>query len=102
MERDPSRTVQAARRQVHRVKRSTGRLLVAGLGFSVAYFLDPSQGRARRKQMFGLLQRAREPHLAAEAERSAPDVPRIGQAAEAGPGATFQKAADGIRAVGPV
>jgi hypothetical protein len=101
VERDPSRTVQAARRRVHRVKRSTGRLLIAGLGFSVAYFLDSSQGRARRQQMVGLLRRARGSHVGADAVRPVPDVPRIGRA-DAGPRATFQKAADGIGAGAPV
>ncbi|MGA2305984.1 MAG: hypothetical protein ABSH29_17655 [Acidimicrobiales bacterium] len=100
MERDPSRTVQAARRRVHRVKRSAGRLLVAGLGFSVAYFLDAAQGRSRRKQVVDVFRRVRRSMLsadAAKADHPVPDVPRIGRA-DLGPRATFQRAADGIRA----
>jgi len=100
VERGPSRTVQAARRQVHRVKRSTGRLLCAGLGFSVAYFLDPARGRTRRKQVADVIRRVRRSTLTADAEKAdmaAADLPRIGRA-DLGPRATFQRAADGIRA----
>jgi hypothetical protein len=100
VERDPSRTVETARRRVHRVKRSAGRLLVAGLGFSVAYFFDAAQGRSRRKQVLDALRRVRRSTLsadAAKADHPAPEVPRIGRA-DLGPRATFQRAADGIRA----
>lgn len=82
---------------VRRAKKSSGRLLVAGLGFSVAYFFDPAQGRARRKRVVDLIRRARGSHAVARVERAAPDLPRIGQA-DLGPRATFQRAADGIRA----
>jgi hypothetical protein len=95
--RDPSQTVQAARRHVHRVKRSTGRLLIAGLGFSVAYFFDAAQGRDRRKKTVEVIRRARRSKVAAKVDHPVPDLPRIGQA-DLGPRATFQQAADGIRA----
>lgn len=85
------------RREVHRVKRSTGRLLMAGLGFSVAYFFDATQGRARRQQIVALVRRTRQSEVVASAEHQAPDVPRIGRS-DLGPRATFQRAADGIRA----
>jgi hypothetical protein len=100
VERDPSRTVEAARRRVHRVKRSSGRLLFAGLGFSVAYFLDAARGRARRKQVVDVVRRIRRSKLTADAakeDRAAADLPRIGRA-DLGPRATFQPASDGIRA----
>ena len=97
MERDLSRTVQTVRRQVHRVKRSTGRLLVAGLGFSVAYFFDARQGRGRRKQIVALLRRARESEVVGSAQHPLPDVPQLGRP-DLGPRATFQRAADGTRA----
>jgi len=93
--RDPSRTIQATRTEVHRVKRSSGRLLVAGLGFSVAYFFDAAQGRARRKQFVAMVRRARGLKVAAPADH--PDVPGIDRA-DLAPRATFQRAADGIRA----
>lgn len=97
MARDPSQTVQAARRHLHQVKRSTGRLLIAGLGFSAAYFFDAAQGRARRKQIVDLIRWARRSRVAANADHPVPDLPHIG-GADLGPRATFQRAADGIRA----
>ena len=100
MERDPSRTVEAARRRIHRVERSVGRLLFAGVGFSMAYFLDAGRGRARRQQVvevFRLARRSPPFAAAAEADRATADLPRIGWA-DLGPRATFQRAADGVRA----
>jgi hypothetical protein len=75
-------------------------LLFAGLGFSVAYFLDAAQGPARRKQVadaFRRLRPSRRAVDAAKADRAAADQPRIGWA-NLGPQATFQRAADGVRA----
>ena len=83
-----------------RHKRSTGRLLFAGLGFSAAFFLDAAQGRARRKQVADVLRRIRRSRRApdaAEADRAAAELPRFGRA-DHGPRATFQRASDGIRA----
>jgi hypothetical protein len=97
VERDPSRTVQTVRREVHRVKRSTGRLLVAGLGFSVAYFFDATQGRARRKQIVAVVRRAWESEVVGSAQHPLSDVPQLG-GPDLGPRATFQRAAEGIRA----
>jgi len=85
---------------VHRVERSTGKLLFVGLGFSVAYFLDAARGRARRKQVADVARRVRRSTLTADAgkeDRAAADLPRIGRA-DLGPRATFQRASDGIRA----
>jgi hypothetical protein len=96
VERDPSQTVRTARRHVHRVKRTTGRLLIAGLGFSVAYFFDGAQGRARRKQIVDVARRVRRSKAAPTADQPVPDLPRIGQA-DLGPRATFQRASDPIR-----
>ena len=61
----------------------------------MAYFFDAAQGRARRKQFVAVVRRARGPKVAAPADH--PDVPRIGRA-DLGPRATFQRAADGVRA----
>jgi len=66
----------------------------------VAYFLDAAQGRARRKQVVDVFRRVRRSKLTADAakkDRAAADLPRIG-GADPGPGATFQRAADGIHA----
>jgi hypothetical protein len=95
--RDPSQTVQAARRRVHRVKRSTGRLLIAGLGFSVAYFFDAAQGRDRRQKTMEVIRRVRRSKAAAKVGHPVPELPRISRA-DLAPRATFQRAADGIRA----
>jgi hypothetical protein len=70
---------------------------MAGLGFSVAYFFDATHGRARRKQIVALIRQARHSEGVASAEHQAPDVPWIGRS-DLGPRATFQRAADGIRA----
>jgi hypothetical protein len=79
------------------VRRSTARLLIAGLGFSVAYFFDAAQGRARRKQLVGVIRRVRGSRVAARADHPVPEVSRVGRA-DLGPRATSPRAADGIRA----
>ena len=101
--KDRSQSVRSVRVHAYRVKRSTGRLLCAGLGFSVAYFLDAARGRARRKQVADVLRRVRRSTLTADAakeDRAAAALPRIGRA-DLGPRATFQRASDGIRASAP-
>jgi hypothetical protein len=100
VEREPRQIIQAGRRRVHRVERSAGRLLIAGLGFSVAYFLDAAQGRARRKQVVDVVRRLRRSAPtpdAAGADRAAADLPRIGRA-DLGPRSTVQRATEAIRA----
>lgn len=52
---DPKESLGAARSRAHKAKKTAGRLLVSGIGFSAAYFLDPDHGQARRKQAFGLI-----------------------------------------------
>jgi hypothetical protein len=78
-------------------------LLFAGLGFSLAYFLDTAQGPARRKQVADVCHRLRRSDItrAEKDDRAAADLPRIGWA-DTGPRATFQRAADGIRVGGRV
>jgi len=93
---DPSHIVQGARRHLHRAKRSTGRLLIAGLGFSAAYFFDASQGRARRQHVVSVIRRARRSKVAAQADQPPRDLPRIGR--DLGHRATFQRPPDGVRA----
>ncbi len=97
--RDPNQAVRSVRAHANRVKRSTGRLLLVGLGFSVAYFLDAARGRARRKQVADVVRRVRRSTLTTDAakEDRAADLPRIGRAGLV-PRATFQRASDGIRA----
>jgi hypothetical protein len=48
---DPRNTYEAVTRRTRRTKRSVGRLLFSGLGFSAAYFLDPDHGAARRRRV---------------------------------------------------
>lgn len=47
---DPKGTLEAARGHAHSARKSAGRVVLSGLGFSVAYFFDPDHGSARRKQ----------------------------------------------------
>jgi hypothetical protein len=47
---DPRETLGAARVRAHKAKKTAGRLVVSGVGFSVAYFFDPEHGHARRKR----------------------------------------------------
>jgi len=100
--RDASRSVRSVRLHAHLDKRSSRRLLFAGLGFSLAYFLDPGQGRARRLQVLDGFRRARRsarPYDDVRDDRGAADLPRIGWA-DIGPRATFQRAAYGISVSG--
>jgi hypothetical protein len=56
---DPKGTYEAARGHAHRARKSTGRLVVSGLGFSVAYFFDPDHGSARRKHAIEVIHQVR-------------------------------------------
>jgi hypothetical protein len=62
-------------RHARHAKRSAGRLLLSGVGFSAAYFLDPDQGPARRRQASNFFRRTRQ----RLAHQSVPD-PRPGPA----------------------
>lgn len=101
MGRDASQSVRSVGLHAHPGMRSAGRLLFAGLGFSLAYFLDAAQGPARRKQVADVFRRVRRSEItnAAQDDRAAAELPRIGWA-DTGPRATFQRAADGIRVGG--
>ena len=101
MGRDARQSVWSVGLYAHLAMRSAGRLLFAGLGFSLAYFLDTAQGPARRKQVADLVRRVRRSEItnAAQDDRAAADLPRIGWA-DTGPRPTFQRAADGIRVGG--
>jgi hypothetical protein len=57
--RDPNGTLDAARGRVLRARKSAGRLFVSGIGFSVAYFLDPDHGKTRRKRALDLMAHVR-------------------------------------------
>jgi hypothetical protein len=52
-------TERAVTRHARNAKRSAGRLIVSGIGFSAAYFLDPDHGAARRQQALDVLRRAK-------------------------------------------
>jgi hypothetical protein len=47
----PKDAVAALGEHAHRAGRSLGRLVWAGVGFSVAYYFDPGQGDARRERL---------------------------------------------------
>jgi hypothetical protein len=65
---------------------------MAGLGFSAAYFFDPTQGRQRRQHVSRLVARLRRTSGADTATGAEEELPRIG-GAEPGPRATFVRAA---------
>jgi hypothetical protein len=96
--RDAQHAVDTGGRRAHRATKSTGRLLTATVGFSVAYFLDRESGPARRAHVLDLVRRPL--HLRDE-PASVPadlDLPRIGLAqADCRP--TFQRAVEDIRAI---
>jgi hypothetical protein len=55
----PKETLAAAAGRARRTKKSAGRLLVSGLGFSAAYFFDSEHGKARRQQAWDLVDHIR-------------------------------------------
>jgi hypothetical protein len=49
--------ISAAISQARRVRRTTGRLVVSGLGFGLAYYFDVENGSARREHLRRTLRR---------------------------------------------
>ena len=97
---DPRASLDTAKHRAHRAKKSAGRLLVSGLGFAAAYFLDPDHGKARRGQAFQFIdhiRRARADGKAGQAGHAEPEVP-VKTTDAPGPRGAFQRAANGIRA----
>jgi hypothetical protein len=88
--KDPRQSVHAARNHVQRARKSTGRLFMAGLGFSAAYFFDTEHGKERRKQLRDFIGRTRRSRFA-ESGESESELPRIGGAEGQRP--TFTRAA---------
>jgi hypothetical protein len=68
--RIPKETLAAARSRAHRTKKSAGRLLVSGLGFSAAYFFDSEHGKARRQQAWALIDHVRRSRVASKADEA--------------------------------
>jgi hypothetical protein len=66
----PKETLAAARSRAQRTKKSAGRLLVSGLGFSAAYFLDSEHGKARRQQAWDLIDHVRRSRAASKADQA--------------------------------
>jgi hypothetical protein len=60
-------------RHARHAKRSAGRILLSGVGFSAAYFLDPDQGPARRRQASSFMKRTRQRFAHQPAAESRPD-----------------------------
>jgi hypothetical protein len=63
----PKETLAAAAGRARRTKKSAGRLLVSGLGFSAAYFFDSEHGKARRQQAWDLVDHIRRSRVASKA-----------------------------------
>ena len=72
---DPKGTLESARGHAHRARKSTGRLVVSGLGFSVAYFFDPDHGSTRRKQAIEVVNHLRRAAAHARSLRTQPSAP---------------------------
>ena len=72
---DAKGTFEAARGHAHRARKSAGRLVLSGLGFSVAYFFDPEQGAARRKQAVEVVNHVRRAKARVKSRRQPPTVP---------------------------
>jgi hypothetical protein len=71
---DPKGTFESARGRAHRARKSTGRLVISGLGFSVAYFFDPDHGSARRKQAMEVVNHVRRARAHAKDRRGQPSA----------------------------
>ena len=72
---DPKGTFEAARGHAHRARKSAGRLVISGLGFSVAYFFDPEHGSARRKQAVEVVNHVRRATVHVKSRRQPSDDP---------------------------
>jgi hypothetical protein len=53
----PRETYKSAGEHARHAQRTGTRLLFSGIGFSLAYFLDPQHGASRRKQAGALIRR---------------------------------------------
>jgi hypothetical protein len=62
-------TERAVTRRARKAKRSAGRLLVSGVGFAAAYYLDPDHGAARRQQAVDVLRRTKRSRQEAKKSR---------------------------------
>ena len=101
---DPKGAFEAGRGQAHRARKSAGRLVISGLGFSVAYFFDPDHGSARRKQakeMVGHLRRAKALLARRQAQRRATPSTTVTQqgTTTSGPVAPLRQVRNGSRAI---
>jgi hypothetical protein len=95
---DPRNALHTARAKAGRTRKTAGRLMVSGLGFSAAYFFDAEHGQARRRQAWDLvdhIRRSRQSARASVAGRVAP--PR----ASPPPRSVGERSANGVRATAP-
>ena len=72
---DAKGTFEVARGHAHRARKAAGRLALSGLGFSVAYFFDPEQGAARRKQAVEVVNHVRRAQAHVKSRRKSPMSP---------------------------
>jgi hypothetical protein len=94
---DPKGTVEAARGHAHSARKSAGRVVLSGLGFSVAYFFDPDHGSARRKQAVEVVNHLRRATARVKTRRSRQTPPASTKAAPS-VAASFSGAMNGVRA----
>jgi hypothetical protein len=98
---DSDGTLSDVKHHIQRSRRSAGRLAFSGIGFSAAYFLDPSHGTARRKQAIDLFKRVRRRFPSPQPVTGRPAGPRPAERAEGSlvprPGISPQFGANGVR-----
>jgi hypothetical protein len=94
---DPKEMRTPAKGRVQRTKKSAGRLLLSGIGFSAAYFLDAEHGRVRRQQAWNMVDRVR---ISRARKRGQAEPAVVTPAVEASP-SPFQRSANGPRAAAP-
>ncbi len=86
---DPRATLRVVRDSTRHARRSGARLIFSGIGFSLAYFLDPDHGPARRQHALEFISRARQVMASAKwvdenAALTHPEVPAPSASAEGG------------------
>jgi hypothetical protein len=95
---NPRDVLHAARTTARRTRKSAGRLVVSGLGFSAAYFLDAEHGKARRQQVWDLVDHVRRSRRSTKVAAPPPGAP---PAAVGPPGPVVDRSVNGVRATAP-
>jgi hypothetical protein len=95
---DPKRALHTASARAQRTRKTAGRLMISGLGFSAAYFFDAEHGKARRQQLWDLVDHFR---LSRQAAKRSPGGQGAPPLVGSHPGAPVERSANGVRATAP-